>query len=421
MKVAYIMSRFPNLTETFVLNEIVALERQDVTTSVYPLIKTRQRLVHTEAVRIAERAHYHPFLSLCILFANAYFLFAQPRKYFGVLLEVLRGTWGSVNFFIGTIGIFPKAVRFAYEMAGEGVTHVHAHFANHPAVAALIIHRLTGIPFSFTGHGHDVHIERRMLDKKCAAAAFAVMISRYNKELVLSDFPHIRSDKIHVLYSGVDTRKFSPPERRESSEVVSILCVGSLIEVKGHLYLVKACRLLKERGVRFVCNLVGSGADRSCIESEIRSAELEDHFVLHGALTNQGVVKRLHTTDVMVQPSVWTKRGSREGIPVSLIEGMASGLPVVASELSGIPELVVNGETGFLVPPRDEVALADALEKLINDPGVRRQFGDAGRRRVRESFDLDQNASKLIDLIRDVSFATKTRPCEDSPTRGGVS
>ena len=181
VRVAYIMSRFPKITETFVFYEILTMDSMGIAVDVYPLLRERQPVAHPEVQAWVRRARFQPFISLPILRAHAHFLRRAPARYGKVLYEVLRQTWGSPNFFVGALGIFPKAVRFAFEMQARGTTHVHAHFATHPAVAALIVHRLTGIPFSFTAHGSDLHVDRRMLDIKVAASAFAVTVSTYNK------------------------------------------------------------------------------------------------------------------------------------------------------------------------------------------------------------------------------------------------
>lgn len=416
-KVAYIMSRFPKLTETFVLYEMLEIERQGTAISVYPLLRTRQRVLHPEAESIARRAHYHPFLSLSILASNWRVLRRRPRAYLGALAEVLRGTWGSANFFTGALGIFPKVVRFSEEMVAEGVSHVHAHFANHPTVAALIVHRLTGIPFSFTAHGHDVHVDRRMLAEKIRAAGFAVMISEYNRNLVLEECPGVPPEKLPVIHCGTDTGCFSPRDRspgREPGEPLELVCVGSFIEVKGHRHLIEACRLLKSRKRPLRCHLVGDGPGRRQIEKQIAEAGLGDEVILHGALPRPRVARLMAEADVIVQPSVPIRRGSREGIPVSLMEGMASGLPAVASRISGIPELVDDGSTGLLVPPGEAPLLADALERLAADPELRRAMGQAGRRKVLEHFDLSRNAARLAGLIA----AADPRP---TPPRAAVT
>ena len=415
MKVAYITSRFPKLTETFVLYEVVAQNRQGVATRIYPLLATRQKVVHPEVQTIADRIRHTPFLSIPILAANWRFLRRRPRAYLAVLVEVLRGTWGSANFFIGAIGIFPKAVRIAYEVDGEGIDHVHAHFANHPTVAALIVHRLTGVPFSFTAHGHDIHVERRMLREKIDAAAFAVMISDYNKRLVLEACPGVDPRKLPVLHCGADTEWFTPRERQQEGHQVSIVCVGSFIEVKGHRYLIEACRLLKERGVAFRCHLIGDGPGRGEILEQKARAGLEDEIVLHGPLPRPAVARVMAESDVVVQPSVPTRRGSREGIPVSLMEGMACGLPAIGSRISGIPELIDDGVNGFLIPPRDATALATSLERLARDPELRRRMGCAARRKVLEEFDLARNAARLAAMMRAAGDASRKEAAPPLP------
>ena len=142
--------------------------------------------MHSEALPLVERAHYVPFLSWAIVAAQFYFLLRKPLAYLGALWALTRGTWGSVNFFVGGLAIFPKTVYFARLMEADHITHVHAHFANHPAAAAFIIHRLTGIPYSFTAHGSDLHRRKKMLREKVADAAFVVPISRYNQ--LVADF-----------------------------------------------------------------------------------------------------------------------------------------------------------------------------------------------------------------------------------------
>jgi glycosyltransferase involved in cell wall biosynthesis len=400
VKIAYITSRFPKLTETFVLYEVVAMDRQGIETTLFPLLATRQKVVHPEAESMRDRIRFHPFVSPDVLAACWRYAVKRPRAFWGSLREVLRGTWGSPNFFLGALGIFPKAARMASEMEANGVTHVHAHFANHPTVAALIVHRLTGIPFSFTAHGHDIHVERRMLREKIAAAAFAVMISEYNRRFVLEECPGTDPAKLHVLHCGADTDLFAPGPRSDVPGTLSLVCVGSFLEVKGHRYLVEACRLLRDRGVAVRCHLVGDGPGKDDIENRIEAAGLEGAFVFHGPLARPSVARLLALADVIVQPSVPTRRGSREGIPVSLMEGMACGLPAVASRISGIPELVEDGESGYLVPPRDPAALADALERLASNPWLRDRLGRAARAKVLDDFDLFANAARLSAMIR---------------------
>lgn len=397
-KVAYIMSRFPKLTETFILYEILAIRKLGLEVEIYPLLRERQPVAHKEALELAEEAHFEPFFSVEILQAQWRFMRCCPAKYFGVLFEVFGGTFGSLNFFFGALGIFPKSVKFAQDMAKTGVTHVHAHFATHPALAALIIHRLTGIPFSFTAHGSDLHVERRMLDRKVAASAFAVTISAYNKEMMVAESGETFRDKIHVVHCGVepDIFAFTPEKNNERFQIV---CVASFEEVKGHKYLIEGCRQLAERGYVFDCHLVGDGPVQAKVEQQIVESGLADCFHLHGGLPREQVLAILARADVKVLASVRTKNGKREGIPVVLMEAMACGMPVVVSKISGIPELVDDLKAGILVQPGDAVGFADALQKLADDRKLRIEMGTCGRKKIVDEFNLHKSAVQLHDLF----------------------
>jgi len=398
VKVAYLMSRFPKLTETFVLYEILAVRRQGVDAVVYPLIRERTRVMHPEARRIVEEARFEPLISWRLLRAHAHYLCRSPARYLGALARLLRSNLGSRRYFLGALGLFPKAVRFAQMMEDEGVTHVHAHFASHPAAAAFVIRRLTGIPFSFTAHGSDLHRDRHMLREKVAEADFVVPISQFNRDIILAECGSVHAEKTIVIHCGIDPEFFHPPRHEDAPHAsgrMRILCTGTLHEVKGQTYLVEACRRLAERGVQFHCELLGDGPDRNALERQIADAGLTGSVELLGRCTREGVAKRLREVDVFVAPSVPSRDGRREGIPVALMEAAASGLPVVASDLSGIPEAITDGEHGYLIAPGDAPGLADALERLAADRELRERLGRAGRERMLVEFDLYENARVL--------------------------
>ena len=207
------MSRFPRLSETFVLYEILAVEDEGVDVELFPLIRERADVVHPEALELSARARFQPFLSLPVLRSQLHFLRHSPRRYLGTLRDLLSGTWGSLNFFFGALGIFPKVAHGARLMQAEGVDHVHCHFANHPAAAGFVIGRLTGIPYSFTAHGSDLHVDRHMLCEKIREAAFVVPISRYNRDLMIEECGEVIRKKLVVIHCGVDTEFFDPPSR----------------------------------------------------------------------------------------------------------------------------------------------------------------------------------------------------------------
>jgi glycosyltransferase involved in cell wall biosynthesis/peptidoglycan/xylan/chitin deacetylase (PgdA/CDA1 family) len=395
--VAYVMSRFPKISETFILTEIVSLERRGVRVEVYPLLRERPACVHPEAAEIAGRAHYLPFLSPAVLASQLYWLGRCPRAYLGALRDVATGTFGSLNFLAGGLAVFPKVAHAARLMQSSGVVHVHCHFASHPALAGLVIHRLTGLPFSFTGHGSDLHVERRMLPEKVAEAAFVATVSRYNRRIILDECGGRFAHKVHVIHAGVDTALFAPHRNGNGRPgPLHVLCVGTLHEVKGQAHLIEACRVLAGRGFEIACRLVGDGPDRRMLTRRIAEAGLNGHVVLVGECTRSEVAAELARADVLVAPSVRTRAGKREGIPVALMEAMSSGLPVVASDLSGIPELVEHGVTGLLALPGDEASLANALGALYEDRTLGPRLGESARERVLADFDAERSVGELV-------------------------
>jgi glycosyltransferase involved in cell wall biosynthesis len=392
------MSRFPKLSETFVLRELLAVEALGVDVDVYPLVRHSEPMVHPEAEPLVRRARYLPFLSPSILRSNLAVLRRRPGAWFGALWAVVKGNWGSANLLVGGLGIFPKVVHAARLMEADGVEHVHCHFATHPALAGFLVHRLTGIPFSFTAHGSDIHVDRHMLPAKVAEAAVVVPISEFNRRVILDECGPEAASKLVVVHCGVDTTVLRPRPARAPGPF-TVVCVGTLHEVKGQAHLVEACRLLVEQGVDVRCHLVGSGPDEADLRAQVAAAGLADRVVLEGNRTTAEVAALLQRADVLAAPSVPTRQGKREGIPVVLMEAMSSGLPVVASDLSGIPELVEDGRSGLLVPPGDATGLAGALRRLAEDPALAARLGRAGRAQVEAAFDVHRSARRLVELF----------------------
>jgi len=426
-RIAYIMSRFPKLTETFILFEIDTLDQMGLDVAIFPLLRARnstthveagsllkkafelfkrphtQAVMHREAQHYVDRARFTPLLNWPIFLAQTHFLLRKPRQYFAALATVLRANWGSWNYLLGGLAIFPKAAYIARKMQEEGIDHVHAHFVNHPTTAAYIIHALTGIPYTFTAHGADLHVDQHMLCEKVGAAQHVITVSDYNKQFIIEECGEECREKITVLRCGVDTSVFQPAlsngSQRSEAKPLTIVCTGTFYEVKGQQYLLSACRLLKERGIEFECHLVGDGPQRPELQQQVGSEGTTAHVHFRGQLTRPQIADLLQRADVAVVPSVPTKCGRREGIPVVLMEAMASGLPVVASNISGIPEAVDHERTGILVPPRDAPALADALERIARDPDSRARLGQAGRQRILQDYNLHTNVVRLAGIL----------------------
>jgi glycosyltransferase involved in cell wall biosynthesis len=227
-----------------------------------------------------------------------------------------------------------------------------------------------------------------------------VTISRYNAAIIQGECGEVAGDKVHVVHCGVDPRVFQPRQVRPRGTRLQILCVASFEAVKGHFYLIEACRNLAARGFELDCHLVGDGPGLQAARAQVEAAGLEDRVHLHGPQPRAAVAELVAAADVFVLASVPTREGKREGIPVVLMEAMASELPVVASRLSGIPELVEDGRTGILVEPRDVAGIEAALERLAQDPELSAAMGRAGREKVLAEFDLASNTARLAALFR---------------------
>jgi glycosyltransferase involved in cell wall biosynthesis len=393
------MSRFPKLTETFILDEILEQERNGVTVEVFPLWREKAKVIHDDARPIVERAHFTPTLDFVILRDNLRCFTKAPLVYLGTLATLFGANRRSARFLIAALAIFPKACSFASRMEALGVQHVHAHFASHPAVAAFIVGRLSGIPWSFTAHGSDLHREQSMLKEKVEEASFVVAISEYNRRFILDYVGEQYADKIKVIHCGIDPDCYA--RNPSTDETLEIGCIGTLHEVKGQRFLLEACKGLSTRGLPWRCHLIGDGPDRAALEAHSRRLGISDRVVFHGNCERQRVRTLLSTLHVCVAPSVPTRDGRREGIPVVLMEAAACALPLIASRLSGIPELVRDGETGLLFEPADADALESALARIATEPETRAELGTAARERLELDFSLERNVGTLRARMRE--------------------
>lgn len=397
-RVAYIMSRFPGLSETFILREMCELERLGWSLGLYPLIYQEESVIHEEAKNWMQRAQRPSLLSIAM--ENIRLMFSRPLVYFSTLARVLFENRGSLKFLSRAIIVFPKAVWMAHHMSNEKITHVHAHYATHPALAAWIINRITGIPYGFTVHAHDIFVDRSMLYRKLLDAKYIVAISEYNRKFLVEHYGEWVAEKIHIVHCGIYSEEYIskpvPVERGERFELVSI---GSLRSYKGFTFLLDACSLLKESGINFRCRIIGGGELRDSLAAQILKLGIGDKVELVGPKNQTEVAELLKTADCYVQPSIITSTGKMEGIPVSLMEAMASGLPVIATNISGIPELVRHGQTGWLIPPEDPGALVETILQVYNDRGCASQYAELGKELVLREFDVYRSVVDLSNLF----------------------
>ena len=393
------MSRFPTLTETFVLYEILELERLGLQVEIFPLIREKDPPVHPESAPLVERANYQRLLSWSTLNTQIYWLRKRPGRYLSTLWQVITGNIFSPNFLARSMVVMPIAAVFSRKIEAMGIEHLHAHFATHAATAAFVVHRLTGVPYSITAHAHDIYVNRTMLGEKLSAAKFIITISEYNRRLLENLYGVDVGRKTHVIHCGVDSGVFQPTHSPIANEKFTVACIAGLREMKGQRYLLEACARLMRQNLKFQCLLVGSGEDQAALESLIRQLKLENHVHLLGGRSRQEINEIMNRSDVVALPSVTLDTGKMEGIPVALMEAMAVAKPVISTRISGIPELVENGISGLLVPERDVDALVTALTTLAGDPQMRVTMGENGRKRVLDAFDLKKNTHHVFELL----------------------
>jgi glycosyltransferase involved in cell wall biosynthesis len=399
-KIAYILNSFPALSETFIVQEILELERQGLSLHLFSLAQPPAEknvrvqwegrspltyLAYRSKFALLASAGRHLLVTplLCLRFLRAFLLMSV---HYG-----LRNAGKSLIY----------AAHLARLLEPEKIRHLHAHYATEPAAVAQALYMLTGITYSFTAHAYDIYISnKKSLKYKMLMAQFIVTCTAYNQQY-LKDI-YSTNKRIHCIYHGLNLHAFSVPDLRSTSSSPStpcILVVGRLLEKKGLSYLVQACGILKNRGYRFAVRIVGEGPLRLSLEQEIHMLGLSECISLLGAATHKDVVEMYRQATLFALPCIIGKDGDRDGIPNVLVEALYMGLPVVSTPISGIPELITTEINGLLVPPRDSNALADALARLIDDPELRNCLAMAGRQTVLERFDMARNVTSLLHLL----------------------
>lgn len=398
--IAYMMSRFPHLPETFILREMTEMERLGWDIRLYPLMIQQQAIVHAEAERWIPQAQSSAFVSPSVIKANLQTGMSKPTGVASVWAQTVTESRRSPSELVRNLALIPKAITMGRWMKQAGIVHIHAHYATYPAFAAWVINRLIGIPYSVTVHAHDIYVSQTMLATKLRPAAAVIAISDYNREFLAKHAGEWIRAKTHVVHCGIRPDKYAPRSTMAAvSSRFEIISTGSLQEYKGHRYLIDACAILRDRGLAFRCRIIGGGEDRETLQQQIETLGLHSFVELMGPQSEHQVMALLPTADCYAQASVVTASGKMEGIPVALMEALACGLPVVATNISGIPELVRHQETGYLVPPTDPVALADMLMHIAEHREDAHRLGSQGRELVLTEFNLPNTIAQLSQVL----------------------
>jgi glycosyltransferase involved in cell wall biosynthesis len=395
MRLGYLYSRYPVISQTFCDAEMLALERSGielVVGSVYPPLTS---LRHEYISRLRTPIHYAPPQEILrILEGNAKTNGKWPRD----LVQQHDARYGPV----AKAELRARnALYFAEFFARSGVDHVHVHFANRAAHTAVFLKEISGIPFSVTAHGQDFMKDLGsddLLREICAAAEFVAAETDYSRDLLSQRCPNSAA-KIHRVYNGIDLERFPAPRSCNGNRIPRIVSVGRLVPFKGFDDLIDACAELARRRIDFVCDIIGDGPLRETLEAKVEQLDLAPRVNLLGSLSQGAVLEKLQAADIFALASTTDTQGATDVFPTVILEAMASARPVVSTRLAGIPELVIDGQTGILLPPGDATALAKALERLMRDPELRLRFGDAGRARIEQNFRIEHTVAPLVQML----------------------
>jgi len=411
--VAAILSQFPRYDEAFILRELVALSQEPQELAIFSLRPCRDRVMHAQAKALVPQTVYAPFVwSWKVWTSHMYFLRRTPQAYWGALGWIFSRYWAHPVILLRTLAFFPKTVHFARLAQQHGVTQLHAFWATYPASTALLMSRLTGIPYSFSGHAHDLYTTNPTLIEKLRNAQFVVTCTEANRQhllKLLNGLGQETRDKrqetgdlspvpcpIVVSYHGVDLSRFTPAPKR-SGGTCELLAVGSLLPCKGLETLIEACRLLKQRRIPFHCTIAGGGPLERSLRRQIERADLASDVEITGFVSQETVIGLYQRAHLILLPLVskihW-------GIPNVLIEALATKTPVICCDLPSMKELVAHGDSGWVIPEQNPAALANSVEYLWGNPTLRAQLAEAGYRRVAERFSLERTGEHLRALFQ---------------------
>jgi glycosyltransferase involved in cell wall biosynthesis len=406
--IGYITDHYPATSHTFVQREVLALRARGVDVRTFSIHRVGREHVLSRADADAFGTTYAllPPRPAAILAAHVTALRRHPAAYVRTLAEALRLPATTPRARVWQIFYFLEAILLWRRCTREGIRHVHAHFASPGADVAHLFGRFArraaddgAAGWSFTGHGTDItDADAGVLGAKLRDADFVVCVSDYGRAQLMALVEEAHWAKIHVVHCGVDLDEFAPPASGPdgdagSGRALRLLTVGRLVAVKGHGVLLEAVARLAGEGVDVAATLVGDGPRRAELEALARDLGVADRVRFTGRVGQDDIRRFYAEADVFCLPSF------AEGLPVVLLEAIAAGVPVVASRITGIPELVEHGTSGVLVPPGRPDRLADALRDLSSDPDRRRALAVAARRRVSEEFDVAACAERLREVM----------------------
>jgi len=402
VKIAYLAPEIPALSATFVYKEILMLQELGLDVVSFSVHRPSSKATERVLDGLKESVSYlYENKRLNIIRAHLSLLLTRPKRYFSAIACLIKDVM-SVGLLsrnaLGLVFRFFYAGYLADQLLKNKCQHLHVHFAHVPTDIAMYASAFSGVSFSITAHANDIFERGWLLKEKAKRSAFFATISEFNRRYLLES--GVDAAKLKIVRCGVDAEQFSRRLGFVANEVVKIGLVGRLVEKKGIDTLIKAVALVKQKGLSFELLIAGSGPLDNELAQLVKTLGLDSTEVQFlGAMPHAEVAAFITRLDMFVLPCKQDSYGDMDGVPVVLMEAMLSGVPVISTELSGIPELVINETTGLLVKPNDETALAEAIIRLVNDETLREEMIVNAINKVQNDFSLAGNAQKLKDMF----------------------
>jgi len=411
-KIAILVPILPDISHTFVYREVLAMKRYGAEFVVIALEEGDHGVLHPEAKELLEFALFAPKPSLSRYMLYYLYLSVRFPRRMADLIRLYQPHAREDPLLFLRIDRYHSplhpmhGIALAYLLRRLGVTSLHVHGSTYPTTRAMTASCLLDIPFSTHAFvDFDFEYDFKLLPEKVSRSAFFVTHTDFCRARLLTLTPGVDPRKIHTIRIGVDPSQWRPAPLEEPRRGVDrpqmphLVAVCRFVEKKGLDVLLRACAILKERRIPFRCLLIGDGPEMGRLRSLVAELKLLDEVRFTGAIPTDQVRSYLVPNNLIVVPSVYAKDGERDGTPTILIEAMASGVAVVASGISGIPELIDDGESGILVSSKDDENLASAIEALLANPELRVRLGENARRKVLKEFDVRVNALRVWRAI----------------------
>jgi glycosyltransferase involved in cell wall biosynthesis len=400
-KTAYILLWFPKPSETFIFREVMNLRKMGLPLEVFTLFGKPKGHMSREMLEAAENVE-----RLGIPFVKRapsdllYWLTQDRRRALSAARTVLFRRWRGLEKSGESWWAALCAFRLARRFVERGIEHIHAPWASGPATAAWMASLLTGIPFSFTARAWDIYPPDAALRDKLRDAAFVRSETHTNIEYLVRSCGGDTA-KIYLTYNGVPLQA----TRGASVEMrppYKLLALGRFVGKKGYDYLLRSCRLLADRGVDLHLTLAGDGPRALHLKDLARQLGLSDRVSFPGFVAYDAVPDLFYASDIFIMPSVVHSSGDRDGIPTVIMEALMHRVPVIATDVSGISEVIEDGITGLLIPEKDPRAIAEAVERMVANRDEALIMAERGRARVVEQFDPERNHKRVLDLYTEL-------------------